>query len=123
MKPYTYLVGWSDKDLWYYGVKFGNDADPAKFWVEYYTSSKKVKLLRDEIGEPDVKEVRRVFDSQEAARKWETDVIRRIKAVESDKWLNQTDNTGNFFWQGPRPPITEEHREKLAAAHRGKKNK
>jgi hypothetical protein len=41
--PYTYLIGWSELDLWYYGVKFGKSADPEKFLVNYFTSSKYVK--------------------------------------------------------------------------------
>lgn len=121
MIPYTYLIGWSQKDIWYYGVKFGEDADPSLFWITYFTSSKKVKIMREDIGEPDIVQVRRVFNSAESARLWETKVIKRMEAVQSTRWLNQTDNTGNFFWQGPRPERTEEHKEKLAASRRGKK--
>lgn len=121
MKPYTYLIGWTKHDLWYYGVQFGENSDPSNLWNTYFTSSKKVQMLREDIGEPDVVEVRKHFFSQEEARAWETKVIRRLGAVQSSKWLNQTDNTGNFYWQGKRPPITKEHAEKLAEAKRGKK--
>jgi hypothetical protein len=121
MQPYTYLIGWSEQDLWYYGVQFGEKSDPKNLWNTYFTSSKKVELLREKIGEPDIVQVRKIFSTADSARLWETKVIRKIGAVDSDKWLNQTDNTGNFFWQGPRPERTEEHKEKLAASHRGKK--
>ena len=120
MKPYTYLIGWTKHDLWYYGVQFGEKSEPSNLWNTYFTSSKKVQLLREDIGEPDVVEVRKHFSSPEKARAWETKVIRRLGAVQSSKWLNQTDNTGNFYWQGKRAPRTKEHSEKIAAAHRGK---
>ena len=94
--PYTYLIGWSELDLWYYGVKFGKSADPEKFWVNYFTSSKYVKNLRDEFGEPDVREIRKTFNSKESASDWERKVIRRLGAVWSDKWINRG-NGGHEF--------------------------
>ena len=94
--PYTYLIGWSELDLWYYGVKFGKSADPALFWVNYFTSSKYVKSLREEFGEPDVREIRKTFKSKEAASDWERKVIRRLGAVWSDKWINRG-NGGHEF--------------------------
>ena len=94
--PYTYLIGWSELDLWYYGVKFGKSADPALFWVNYFTSSKYVKSLREEFGEPDVREIRKTFKSKEAASEWERKVIRRLGAVWSDKWINRG-NSGHEF--------------------------
>lgn len=94
--PYTYLIGWSELDLWYYGVKFGKSADPALFWVNYFTSSKYVKSLREEFGEPDVREIRKTFEPKEAASEWERKVIRRLGAVWSDKWINRG-NGGHEF--------------------------
>ena len=94
--PYTYLIGWSELDLWYYGVKFGKSADPALFWVNYFTSSKYVKSLREEFGEPDVREIRKTFESKESAAEWERKVIRRLRAVFSDKWINRG-NGGHEF--------------------------
>jgi hypothetical protein len=98
--PYTYLIGWSELDLWYYGVKFGKSADPAKFWVNYFTSSKYVRDMRAEFGEPDVREIRKTFESKESAAEWERKVIRRIKAVWSDKWINRG-NGGHEFNPSP----------------------
>lgn len=98
--PYTYLIGWKALDLWYYGVKFSKTADPQKFWVNYFTSSKDVKALREEFGEPDVREIRRTFATQEAAVDWERKVIRRINAVWADKWINRG-NGGHEFNPAP----------------------
>ena len=116
--PYTYLIGWSELDLWYYGVKFGKSADPSKFWVNYFTSSKYVKNLRDEFGEPDVREIRKTFTSKEAASEWERKVIRRIKAVWSDKWINRG-NGGHEF--NPPPELrarSKSCRQKISEARK-----
>jgi NUMOD3 motif len=121
MKPYTYLIGWTKQNMWYYGVQFGKNAHPNNLWNTYFTSSNKVKSFRKLYGEPDIIEIRKTFYDADKAREWETTVIRRCKLVESDQWLNQTDNTGKFFRQGPRGRFTDEHREKLAAAKRGRK--
>ena len=94
--PYTYLIGWSELDLWYYGGKFGKGADPAKLWVNYFTSSKYVKSIREEFGEPDVIQVRRLFTDKDEAGRWERRVISRINAVKSDNWLNMG-NGGHEF--------------------------
>jgi hypothetical protein len=89
--PYTYLIGWSNLDKWYYGVRWVEGCHPNDFWKDYYTSSHYVKMFRDVFGEPDVIEIRKTFDSPEQARKWEFRVITKMKMSESKKWLNQTD--------------------------------
>jgi hypothetical protein len=43
-------------------------------------------------GDPDVVEVRRIFDDITKARLWENTVLRRLKVIYRDKWLNKTDN-------------------------------
>jgi hypothetical protein len=119
-KPYTYLIGWSSLDQWYYGVRFAKGCNPDDFWVTYFTSSNRVKNLRKNIGEPDVIEIRRTFDSSNKARLWESKVLRRINAPNSKMWLNQTDNGSKFYHEGPRGSFTAEHKEKMAMAKRGK---
>lgn len=90
MKPYTYLVGWSEHNLWYYGVKYGKNADPELFWKNYFTSSKQVLSLRKILGEPNIIQVRKVFNTQKAAINWEYRVIIRMKMITNSKWLNAT---------------------------------
>lgn len=92
MKYYTYLIGWKNLNKWYYGVKYSKDADPKLFWKEYFTSSLVVESVRRENGEPDVIQIRKVFGDQDKARRWEHKVLRRLKVVVNDKWLNRTDN-------------------------------
>ncbi len=90
---YTYLIGWSVVDKWYYGLRDSKGVEPKDdLWILYKTSSKHVKSLVEESGEPDVVEIRKIFDSIEQAREWEHKVLRRLKVIKSDKWVNKTDN-------------------------------
>ena len=114
---YTYLVGWSKLDRWYYGVRWAKGAMPEGLWVDYFTSSKYVAAMRTEFGEPDVVEVRRVFDDGATARGWEEKVIDRMNCVDSDKWLNRHNKGAKFSQTGIR---SAEHREKLRKANTGK---
>lgn len=100
MKPYTYLIGWSNNQRYYYGVRYAtkskclyeNGCHPDDLWVTYFGSSKIVDSCRAKHGEPDIVTVRRVFDSVDAARLWESKVIRRLRAVKRRDFLNLTDN-------------------------------
>lgn len=89
---YTYLIGWSEHRKYYYGVRFAKDAKPEDLWVSYFTLSKHVKAFTKEFGNPDIIEIRKMFDNVQEAREWEHKVLRRIGAVKSDMWLNKTDN-------------------------------
>ena len=61
--PFTYLIGWTSHNLWYYGVRFAKGCNPRDLWTTYFTSSEKVKQTRQELGEPDVIEVRKIFQT------------------------------------------------------------
>lgn len=37
--PFTYLIGWSKYDKWYYGVRFAKGCNPDDLWNTYFTSS------------------------------------------------------------------------------------
>jgi hypothetical protein len=113
---YTYLIGWTAHNKWYYGVRFAKGCNPDDLWVKYFTSSKKVKEFRNVYGNPDVIQVRRTFDDANTARLWESRVIRKTNAVRDNRWMNMTDNTDLFFFEGKREPFSDEHRAKLSAA-------
>lgn len=94
--PYTYLVGWSHINKWYYGVEYSNNkkiANPKNLWTLYFTSSNLVKKFREEYGEPDVIQIRKIFtkgnpkERQIKASLWEHKVLSKID-ITSDKWLN-----------------------------------
>lgn len=91
---YTYLIGWSKEELYYYGSRYAESCVPEDLWKTYFTSSKNVKNLRLTLGEPDIIQVRKTFLTAEDARRWEINVIRRMKIVQSKHWLNQRNPGG-----------------------------
>ncbi|MGZ4850601.1 MAG: hypothetical protein ACXV2C_04395 [Candidatus Bathyarchaeia archaeon] len=117
-KPYTYLIGWSHLDKWYYGVRYRKGCHPGDLWKPYRTSSKIVKQFIRDHGEPDVIEVRRTFVDKKAATIWEHKVLKRLKVNITDKWLNKTYNGCFIFRRGPQN--TEKNREAAYAVTRGK---
>lgn len=92
MKPYTYLIGWSSHNLYYYGVRYSKKCDPSELWVKYKTSSVYVQKIYQAYGDPDIIQVRRIFDDRKKAMIWEHKVLRRMKVIDSTKWINKTDN-------------------------------
>lgn len=90
--PYTYLIGWSEFNKWYYGVRFSKTCRPSDLWVTYFTSSKHVKSFREKFGEPDILEIRKTFKTSKAARDWEKRVLIKMEVTDDDRWLNQTNN-------------------------------
>ena len=92
MKPYTYLIRWTKLNISYYGVRYAQDCDPSDLWNPYKTSSTHVAEFIAEHGEPDVVRVRKTFIEVPVAQNWEHRVLKRIKAVSSDRRLNRTDN-------------------------------
>lgn len=95
--PYTYLIGWTTLDRWYYGVEYGYKkkpyANPINFWNTYFTSSNIVKYHREKYGEPDVIKIRKIFNSglyedrMKNAIYWEKRVLSKID-ITNDKWIN-----------------------------------
>jgi len=41
--PYTYLIGWTSTNKYYYGVRFAKNCNPSELFITYFTSSKHVK--------------------------------------------------------------------------------
>lgn len=88
---YTYLIGWPELNLWYYGVRTGNKIAPDKdFWHHYFTSSQYVKELRISYGEPSIREIRKEFSDKLKAKIWERQVLRKMKVVRNNKWINKS---------------------------------
>ena len=99
--PYTYLIGWSSLNTWYYGVRFAKSSNclyssgchPDELWKTYFTSSKAVEEFRSENGDPDIIQVRKTFNSSAAAKRFETGVLRKTSAKKDARFLNACDNT------------------------------
>lgn len=90
--PYTYLVGWPEHNRWYYGVRYARNCHPRDLWHGYFTSSRSVNEFAKIHGEPIIKEIRKTFDSSVTARAWENRVLKKLKVVKKEEWLNKTDN-------------------------------
>lgn len=112
MLPYTYLIGWTTLDTWYYGVRYSVNCHPSDLWVKYKTSSKYVEKFVDEHGDPDVIEVRKTFKTKDAALMWEETVLRRLNVVNDPRFLNKWDNnmvpinlSGPFPFEDPNVQI------------------
>jgi hypothetical protein len=119
---YTYLIGWSHHNKWYYGVRYSKNCEIGDIWKTYFTSSKYVKKFREQFGEPDIVEIRKIFKNKQEALIWETKVLTRLKVIRDDKWLNQTTNKAidNSKWV-PTEEQERNRREKLSEALKGKK--
>lgn len=91
--PYTYLIGWSTPNIWYYGVQYretGIIANPKNLWTNYFTSSKQLQQIRKLHGEPDVIQVRKTFKNKISALRWEQRVIRKLRLHKRENWLNNS---------------------------------
>lgn len=116
--PYTYLVGWSKLKKYYYGLRYAKGCRPEELWKTYFTSSKYVKNFRKVNGEPDIIQIRKIFDNQDKARIWEQKVLQRMKVIHKDDWLNKTDHISIPSMIGDLNPmarkdVIEKHRQKL----------
>ena len=90
-KPFTYLIGWSEHSIFYYGVRYSRkNCHPDTLWTTYFTSSKYVKKFRSDWGEPDIIQIRRMFETREQAVSWEYRVLRRLGAAKRKDFLNRT---------------------------------
>jgi hypothetical protein len=108
--PYTYLIGWTALDKWYYGVRHAQGCHPSDFWEKYFTSSTYVTEIRQLYGDPDIIQIRKTFANAVSAMHWERNVLTRLNVAESARWINQSCG----YW--PLRVITEETRRKMSAA-------
>ena len=117
--PFTYLIGWSSHNIWYYGVRYAKNATPNSLWTTYFTSSKLVKELKNRIGDPDVIQIRKTFNSREKAVLWESKVLRRLKLCERDDFLNKARSTPiKFALAGSKHWVGRKHSEETKAKMR-----
>ena len=115
MIPYTYLIGWSKEDKFYYGARWAKNCHPSDLWKTYFTSSTHVKKYRLLHGEPDIIQIRKTFSDVDQCRIYEQKTLRRMNVLYNNKWLNKNIN-GRFLPYGPQ---TEEHKAVRSMALRG----
>ena len=94
MKPYTYLIGWSEQNMFYYGVRYAKNCHPDDLWKTYFTSSKYVKEFREEHGDPDIIQIRKTFEDKRSAIDWEDKVLVRTKCYLREDFLNKNRSKG-----------------------------
>ena len=124
-QPYTYLIGWSNHNKWYYGVRYAQNCNPQDLWKTYFTSSKHVKKFREEYGEPDVVQVRKIFNTKKSAILWEEKVLQKLNVRNNDNWLNKNDCSAPPTYSGEEHPLynighTEETKQKISVKNKGK---
>ena len=119
MISYTYLIGWSTSNKWYYGAQYGKCAHPSNLWTTYFTSSKVVAEYRAKHGEPDIVLIHKQFRQGEAARVYERHVLVAVDARNNVLLLNQTNGDAHTYSKRG-IPLSEEHKEKLRAAKVGR---
>ncbi|MFA6198975.1 MAG: NUMOD3 domain-containing DNA-binding protein [Bacteroidales bacterium] len=127
--PYTYVIGWSILNIFYYGVQYGKTANPNNLWNNYFTSSKYVKEFRELYGEPDIIKIRKTFKTKEQAIQWERKVIDKMNIVFNDIWLNRANGSVKFSFceKGENNPnfgrqISKETKEIWSENRKGYKN-
>lgn len=112
--PYTYFIEWSKTKMKYYGVRFAQNCNPDDFWVDYFTSSVSVKDYIKEHGQPDIRQIRRVFSCPEKARLWEHKVLKRLRVVSRTDYLNKSDGKAVDMQD---PVIRENHKRGIELYH------
>lgn len=104
---YTYLIGWSKLDKWYYGVRYAKNCSPSDLWVTYFTSSKYVKEFREENGEPDIIQVRQIFKDDKLAIRCEDKVIRTLKLYSNERFLNKSYSGSIYYDEDVRKKMSD----------------
>jgi len=94
--PFTYLIGWSAQNKYYYGVRHKKGCSPNELWTIYFTSSKVVKKFRELHGEPDIIQIRQCFYDRDSAINWEHKTLKRIVG-NRHKYLNQNYHTKHSY--------------------------
>ena len=91
--PFTYLIKHIPTDKYYYGVMYRKGCNPNDLWTKYFTSSKKVKSLIKRYGkESFIFEIRKTFKKAEQALNWEHKILKKLKVIYRDDFLNLSDN-------------------------------
>ena len=118
--PYVYLIGWQKYRMYYYGSRYSKHADPSDLWVTYKTSSVYVAKFCEQNGDPDIIQIRRIFtDDYEIAKEkallWESKILKKMKCVDREDFLNRWDNNMvPYNLSGPFPFESEDVQSKVS---------
>ena len=99
--PYTYLIGWSKHNIWYYGRRTAKNCHPNDLWKTYFTSSKEVNTFFKENGNPDIIQIRKTFpNNPDACKLWESKVLEKLDVQHDSRFLNK--KNGDHKWDSTR---------------------
>lgn len=87
---FTYVLGWSNHQKYYYGVRYKETATLESLGTTYFSSSKYVKEFIEQNGKPDLIQIRKVFASAKLAKKCEDRAL--LVVMKHPNWLNRTNN-------------------------------
>ena len=89
-QPFTYLIKHKLSGKVYYGVRYAKKCSPNDLWKTYFTSSDDIRMLIESDGK-DVFEfqVRKIFTDAKKAIQWEKKVLRRMKVIKRDDFINR----------------------------------
>ena len=95
---YTYYIRWIRLNLRYYGGRCANQIKcrhpEDDLWQHYFTSSDRVREIRETHGEPDIILIHRRF--AESAEMWEFErrMLEKLDVTYNDGWINESDRFG-----------------------------
>jgi hypothetical protein len=87
--PYVYLLYFVGIHKFYVGVRFCKGCHPSEFGKRYKSSSKKVRRLWVEYGEPELQIILRGFERSCDAIEYEKKCLIYFDVLNNDNWLNE----------------------------------
>lgn len=95
--PYTYLIGWSNLKMYYFGVRYAKYCYPGDLWISYFTSSKYVKEFTKKHGNPNIIKIIKTFKTKHEAIDSEYKFLIKNNADVNKYFLNMHVNNGKRF--------------------------
>lgn len=112
--PYTYIVTHTPSGHRYYGSRYSKHCQPSDLWVEYFTSSQKIKDLIAQDGiDAFTVSIRKTFNTVSKCREWESRFLHRIDARSNDTWINAHNGGSDFYNASPASAITKQRMSKV----------
>lgn len=123
VKNYVYLIGWTELDTWYCGLRCANKVSAEyDLWVFYFTSSTYVRDFRESNGEPDHIQILGEFDTRQEAADFERSYLTQQFANKNERFLNRAIvRSDGLIENGWKKSKSESHRKKIGDALRGRR--
>jgi len=107
-QPFTYLIKHIPSGKVYYGLRYAKKCHPSDLWTTYFTSSTDVeKLIKKDGKDAFLFEVRKTFSDRSKAIEWEKKVLRRMKVIGRNDFINRNIPGSSMFAH------SEESKEKM----------